>query len=87
MQVFGNKAWTLIAPHHASELDVKEVTPFLHSTSREHPPLEKDLAQLTLEEGELLYIPAGWFHATKVWSTFLYPHVVSSCYTSGVSRF
>lgn len=63
MQCFGHKRWTLVAPHHAAELGVTSVTPFLHNASVPPPP--DHILTLTVGPREMLFVPACWFHATE----------------------
>jgi hypothetical protein len=68
LQVFGRKRVTLVAPHHATALNTRMVTPFLHTTDvsqRESPPAETEPVTVVLEPGDMLYLPAGYFHATE----------------------
>eukprot|EP01052_Picozoa_sp_SAG31_P005006 SAG31_NODE_214_length_20084_cov_2.644684_10_plen_191_part_00 len=68
MQLFGHKAVTLIAPHHAACLGSSIVTPFLHTTKillGETPPGGTQPVTVVLHAGEMLYLPAGWFHSTE----------------------
>lgn len=68
LQVFGRKRVTLVAPHHATALNARMVTPFLHTTDvgqRESPPMETEPITVVLEKGDMLYLPAGYFHATE----------------------
>ena len=67
LQLFGRKAVTLVPPHHAQALGVTPVSPFLHTTAVPAgvaPPPETSPVTVVLKPGEMLYIPAGWFHAT-----------------------
>ena len=76
LQVFGRKRVVLVAPHHAAELgctatagSVAHTTPFLHSTSLtlgQEPPDSVHATSAVLEPGEMLYLPAGYFHATTI---------------------
>ena len=68
LQVFGRKRVTLIAPHHAAALNARMVTPFLHTTDvdqRQDPPAETEPVTVVLQAGDMLYLPAGYFHATE----------------------
>ena len=67
LQVFGRKRVTLVAPHHADVLNARMVTPFLHTTDVRQgmePPPETDPVSVVLGAGDMLYLPAGYFHAT-----------------------
>jgi hypothetical protein len=68
LQVFGRKRLTLVAPHHAAALNSRMVTPFLHTTDvrqGESPPPETAPVTVVLQAGDMLYLPAGYFHATE----------------------
>lgn len=68
VQVFGRKRVTLVAPHHAAALNTRMVTPFLHTSDvgpLEAPPKETEPVAVVLEAGDMLYLPAGYFHATE----------------------
>ena len=59
---------TLVAPHHAGVLSARMVTPFLHTTDVRQgmePPPETNPVSVVLGPGDMLYLPAGYFHATN----------------------
>jgi len=67
-QLFGQKEWALVAPHESSSLSTTVVTPFLHTTAvrlGQDPPSQVRTLRTTLGAGDLLYVPAGWFHSTN----------------------
>lgn len=73
-QVFGSKKIVLASPIHSKNLYTYDGR-FLNNTSsvdvenidfKKHPlAKEVDFLTLTLQEGECLYIPVGWWHFVK----------------------
>ena len=73
LQVFGRKTVMLIPPHHAEALGTVFTTPFLHTTALQHgempPPfsgVDLQSSTVSLGPGEMLYLPAGYFHSTTM---------------------
>jgi hypothetical protein len=73
-QVWGRKRITLAPPHHDEYLYVREANPVLFGSpfDPESPDFERfPLARQALpvecivEPGELLYVPAGWYHQVR----------------------
>jgi len=73
-QVWGRKRITLVPPHHEEFLYVREANPVLFGSpfDPESPDFERfPLARQALpvecivEAGELLYVPAGWYHQVR----------------------
>ena len=73
-QVWGRKRITLVPPHHEDFLYVREANPVLFGSpfDPESPDFERfPLARQALpvecivEPGELLYVPAGWYHQVR----------------------
>jgi hypothetical protein len=73
-QVWGRKRITLVPPHHEEYLYVREANPVLFGSpfDPESPDFERfPLARQALpvecivEPGELLYVPAGWYHQVR----------------------
>jgi len=76
VQVFGRKKIRLIAPHHGKAMLPKRLggNPFYHPSG--HNTLERAESQIpddviseaievTLTEGEAIYLPAGWWHQVE----------------------
>jgi hypothetical protein len=69
LQVFGRKTVTLIPPHHSATLGTVFTTPFLHTTTPQQQGGDGGDLQATtvsLGPGEMLYLPAGYFHRTRM---------------------
>jgi len=91
-QLFGSKHWTLVPPHYAAQLGTTEVTPFLHTTAvgealQRGEPWPQAIPRLRFELGpdEMLFVPAGWFHATEARGTEISGSVnffASACFGS-----
>ena len=73
-QVRGSKRFTLYAPHHAEQLHTRKVNTVLYASKfdPERPDTSRfpEAAQLkalkcTVRAGEMLYLPAGWFHHVR----------------------
>jgi hypothetical protein len=73
-QVWGQKRFLLYPPHHAEFLYLREANPVLFGSpfDPEAPdyqafPLASKarLVDCTVEAGEMLYLPAGWFHHVR----------------------
>jgi hypothetical protein len=73
-QVWGRKRITLVPPHHDAFLYVREANPVLFGSpfDPEAPdfgryPLARQacLIECIVESGELLYVPAGWYHQVR----------------------
>lgn len=73
-QVWGTKRIFLVPPHHDEFLYVREANPVLFGSpfDPEHPdyeayPLARQAAavEVIVEPGELLYVPAGWYHQVR----------------------
>ena len=73
-QIWGSKRFVLYPPHQADFLYTREVNPVLFGSA--HDPDTPDFEQLPLASqatplecvvapGELLYLPAGWFHHVR----------------------
>jgi hypothetical protein len=77
VQVWGRKRITLVPPHHDAFLYVREANPVLfgspfdpESPDFERFPLARHAApvECIVEPGELLYVPAGWYHQVRALS-------------------
>jgi hypothetical protein len=73
-QVLGTKRIFLAPPHHDVYLYTREANPVLHGSpfDPEHPdydryPLARQaaLVECIVEPGEMLYVPAGWYHQVR----------------------
>jgi hypothetical protein len=73
-QVWGRKRIVLAPPHHDEFLYVRQANPVLYGSpfDPEHPdfdafPLARHAALIdfTVEPGDLLYVPAGWYHQVR----------------------
>lgn len=73
-QVWGRKRIFLVPPHHDAFLYVREANPMLFGSpfDPEAPdydrfPLARQAApvEVIMEPGELLYVPAGWYHQVR----------------------
>lgn len=76
-QVWGQKRFLLYPPHHAQFLYLREANPALFASSfdPEAPdysafPLAKQARPIecVLQAGEMLFLPAGWFHHVRAMS-------------------
>lgn len=76
-QVWGRKRIFLVPPHHDEFLYVREANPMLFGSpfDPEAPdydrfPLARQAApvEVIMEPGELLYVPAGWYHQVRALS-------------------
>ena len=73
-QIWGQKRFLLYPPHHAESLYLREANPVLFC-SRFDPdapdyaafPLARQARQIecVVEAGEMLFLPAGWFHHVR----------------------
>lgn len=65
-QIFGKKIVYICAPHEAAKLKTWELNEYLHSSKEDlkSPDTQKKVFvyKVTLEPGDMLYIPCGWFH-------------------------
>jgi len=70
-QVWGSKRIMLAPPHHEPFLYVREANPVLFGSpvDAEAPDFERyplarqaTLIEVVIEPGEMLYVPAGWYH-------------------------
>jgi hypothetical protein len=70
-QIAGSKKFILYPPHVAEKLNLKQVNPVLFASEfdptrpnfLEHPEMQSiQPLECVVNEGELLYLPAGWFH-------------------------
>lgn len=85
VQAFGQKKLSLIAPHHATDMRPERLggNPFYHPSARDlrdeaaaaselKPETLNARIEVTLDEGDAIYLPAGWWHqvrnATLSWS-------------------
>jgi len=73
-QVWGEKRFMLYPPHHAEFLYLREANPVLlgspfdpEAPDYEAFPLARKarLVECTVGAGEMLYLPAGWFHQVR----------------------
>ena len=65
----GRKRWWLYPPHRHPGNDWSSgpagwYQHFLNQTGTERSDMEADLFQCTLQPGQVLYVPAGWWHST-----------------------
>lgn len=76
-QVWGKKRIMLAPPHHDAFLYVREANPVLFGSpvDAEAPDFERyplarqaQLLECLVEPGELLYVPAGWYHQVRALS-------------------
>jgi hypothetical protein len=76
-QVRGTKRVFLAPPHHDEFLYVSEANPMLYSSpfNPEAPDFEKfplarqaSMVECIVNPGELLYVPAGWYHQVRALS-------------------
>ncbi len=83
-QVSGSKSFFLYPPHVAACLRLKEVNPVLFASEFDPQtpdfvayPKMKDVKPIecTVKEGDLLYLPAGWFH-----------HVTAQSFSFSINR-
>jgi hypothetical protein len=59
----GNKSFYLQPPHRVT--DAMSVTPFLRSGSNSNSGEDGGSIRIDLNPGDLLYLPAGWWHRTQ----------------------
>ncbi|MBC7975041.1 MAG: cupin-like domain-containing protein [Myxococcales bacterium] len=69
-QLVGSKRIALVAPHHAPALSPRVVHTGLESCNWVDPFAPADAARfdpvfVTLEAGDMLFLPAGWFHDVR----------------------
>jgi hypothetical protein len=73
-QIWGRKRIFLAPPHHGAQLYAREASPLLFASpvDPEAPdfdkfPLARDasLVEIIVEPGDMLYVPAGWFHQVR----------------------
>jgi hypothetical protein len=73
-QAWGEKRITLVPPHHEDFLYVREANPVLvgspfdpESPDFERFPLARQAlpVECIVEPGEMLYVPAGWYHQVR----------------------
>ena len=73
-QVAGRKRFLLIPPHHDVQIEAREVEPVLWASAfnPEAPDTKRfplagpvTACECIVEGGELLYLPAGWFHHVR----------------------
>jgi hypothetical protein len=73
-QIWGRKRIVLAPPHHDAFLYVREANPLLFGSpvDPESPdfdqfPLARQAAfiEIIVEPGDMLYVPAGWFHQVR----------------------
>jgi hypothetical protein len=73
-QVVGTKRIFLAPPHHDEFLYTREANPVLHGSpfDPEHPNFDKyplarqaALVECIIQPGEMLYVPAGWYHQVR----------------------
>ncbi|MFM6438098.1 MAG: cupin-like domain-containing protein [Microcystis panniformis] len=74
VQVFGEKRFVIYSPNDYELLDPKEINPVLYGSSfdpdspdYENFPLARDahFIECIVKPGEMLFLPAGWFHQVK----------------------
>ena len=64
LMLAGSKRVSLQPPHRAVSLQPWAVTPFLRSSRSVDAPGEHDV-EVLLRAGDLLWLPAGWWHSTE----------------------
>lgn len=73
-QIWGSKRFVLYPPHHDDFLYTREVNPVLYGSAFDPDAPDFDAMPLAqqatpiecvVKPGELLYLPAGWFHCVK----------------------
>jgi hypothetical protein len=73
-QVLGTKRIFLAPPHHDVYLYTRQANPVLYGAAfdPEHPDFERfplarqaALVECIVEPGEMLYVPAGWYHQVR----------------------
>jgi hypothetical protein len=83
-QISGSKSFVLYPPHAAKGLKLKEVNPVLFASKfdpqtpdfSEYPDMQNvQPIKCTVNEGDLLYLPAGWFH-----------HVTAQSFSFSINR-
>jgi hypothetical protein len=78
VQAFGQKKLSLIAPHHAADMRPERLggNPFYHPSARTlldeaaavsalQPATLDAQITVTLDEGDAIYLPAGWWHQVR----------------------
>jgi ribosomal protein L16 Arg81 hydroxylase len=104
VQAFGRKNLSLIAPHHAADMRPERLggNPFYHPSGRDlrdeaaassalKPETLAARIEVTLDEGDAIYLPAGWWHqvrnVTLSWSFNFFavnqPPLVLGSFTEG----
>jgi hypothetical protein len=73
-QILGTKRIFLAPPHHDEFLYVREANPLLYGSpfdpeapDYERYPLARQaaLVEITVQPGDMLYVPAGWYHQVR----------------------
>jgi len=73
-QIWGRKRIFLAPPHHGDLLYAREASPLLFASpvDPEAPDFDKfplareaSLVEIIVEPGDMLYVPAGWFHQVR----------------------
>lgn len=70
LHVMGSKTFWLAAPHLSDSLAPRRVSPWLWTTDADPRSADSSLHggvkwhQITLNEGDMLYLPSGWWHST-----------------------
>jgi hypothetical protein len=73
-QIWGSKRIVLAPPHHDGLLYAREASPLLFASpvDPEAPDLAKfplavqaSLVEIIVQPGDMLYVPAGWFHQVR----------------------
>jgi hypothetical protein len=73
-QIWGSKRIVLAPPDHDAWLYVREANPLLFGSPVDPEALDLDqfplarqaaFIELTVEPGDMLYVPAGWFHQVR----------------------
>jgi hypothetical protein len=74
-QLYGAKELALVSPYHARLLSPRVIHPFLDSCNWINPYNQRDPTVsechpifITLNAGEMLFLPAGWFHHVRATS-------------------
>lgn len=76
-QIWGTKRIFLVPPHHDAYLYVREANPVLFGSpvDPEAPDFERfllarqaNMIECIVQPGELLYVPAGWYHQVRALS-------------------